>query len=75
MMGGWKLAFGLVAALAWATAPAGAEPKKDTLSVDLPADAATLDRAFADEPDIEDLYPLSPVQEEGWGPAGGGALR
>src|SRR6267378_7481399 len=43
MMGGWKLTFGLAVALAWATGPAAAQPKKDTLSVDLPADAATLD--------------------------------
>jgi peptide/nickel transport system substrate-binding protein len=41
-MGDWKLVLGLVAALAWGSAPAAAQ-KKDTLSVDLPGDAATLD--------------------------------
>ena len=39
----WKLVLGLTAALAWAAAPAAAQSKKDTLSVDLPGDAATLD--------------------------------
>jgi peptide/nickel transport system substrate-binding protein len=41
-MGDWKLVLGLVAALAWGSGPAAAQ-KKDTLSVDLPGDAATLD--------------------------------
>jgi peptide/nickel transport system substrate-binding protein len=41
-MGDWKLVLGLVAALAWSASPAAAQ-KKDTLSVDLPGDAATLD--------------------------------
>src|SRR5882762_3140776 len=56
MMGGWKLAFGLVAALAWATAPAGAEPKKDTLTVDLPNDAATLDPHVQWDTDSYSIY-------------------
>src|SRR3954453_18074093 len=42
-MGAQNLAFGLAIALAMALQPAGAQPGKDTLSVDLPGDAATLD--------------------------------
>jgi peptide/nickel transport system substrate-binding protein len=56
-MGGWRLAFGLAAvALAWVTAPLGAQPKKDTLSVDLPADAATLDPHVQWDTDSYSIY-------------------
>src|SRR5258708_2546465 len=56
VMGGWKLAFGLAAALACAAAPVAAQPKKDTLSVDLPADAATLDPHVQWDTDSYSIY-------------------
>src|ERR1700682_4439658 len=56
VMGGWKLAFGLAVALAWVTAPVAAQPKKDTLSVDLPADAATLDPHVQWDTDSYSVY-------------------
>jgi peptide/nickel transport system substrate-binding protein len=53
---GWKLVLGLMAALAWATAPAAAQTKKDTLSVDLPGDAATLDPHVQWDTDSYTIY-------------------
>ena len=55
-MGRWKLALGLAAALAWAAAPAAAQTKKDTLSVDLPGDAATLDPHVQWDTDSYTIY-------------------
>jgi peptide/nickel transport system substrate-binding protein len=55
-MGGWKLVFGLVAALAWAAVPAAAKDRKDTLSVDLPGDAATLDPHVQWDTDSYTIY-------------------
>src|SRR6266851_9289254 len=53
-MHGWKLAFGLALGLAVA-APAAAQTK-DTLSVDLPADAATLDPHVQWDTDSYSIY-------------------
>jgi peptide/nickel transport system substrate-binding protein len=53
---GWKLVLGLTAALAWAAAPAVAQGKKDTLSVDLPGDAATLDPHVQWDTDSYTIY-------------------
>src|ERR1700704_1663177 len=55
-MGEWNLAFGLAAALACATTPVAAQPKKDTLSVDLPADAASLDPHVQWDTDSYSIY-------------------
>jgi peptide/nickel transport system substrate-binding protein len=54
-MGGWKLVLGLVALLAWGASPATAQ-KKDTLSIDLPADAATLDPHVQWDTDSYSIY-------------------
>src|SRR5688572_11616319 len=51
----WKLVLGLIVALAWA-APAAAQGKKDTLSVDLPGDAATLDPHVQWDTDSYTIY-------------------
>ena len=53
-MSNWKLAISLAAALAWA-APAAAQ-SKDTLSVDLPGDAATLDPHVQWDTDSYTIY-------------------
>ena len=53
-MGKWKLAICLAAALAWGT-PAAAQTK-DTLSVDLPGDAATLDPHVQWDTDSYTIY-------------------
>jgi peptide/nickel transport system substrate-binding protein len=52
----WKLVLGLTAVLAWAAAPAAAQGKKDTLSVDLPGDAATLDPHVQWDTDSYTIY-------------------
>src|SRR3954465_553672 len=52
----WKLVLGLIATLAWAAAPAAAQGKKDTLSIDLPADAATLDPHVQWDTDSYSIY-------------------
>jgi peptide/nickel transport system substrate-binding protein len=54
-MRGWKLVLGLTAALLW-TAGAAAQTKKDTLSVDLPGDAATLDPHVQWDTDSYTIY-------------------
>jgi peptide/nickel transport system substrate-binding protein len=53
-MGKWKLAILVAAALAW-SGPAAAQPK-DTLSVDLPGDAATLDPHVQWDTDSYTIY-------------------
>src|SRR3954470_10842287 len=50
------LTFGLVMALAWVTAPVAAQSAKDTLSVDLPGDAATLDPHVQWDTDSYSIY-------------------
>jgi peptide/nickel transport system substrate-binding protein len=52
----WKLVVALTAALAWGAAPAAAQGKKDTLSVDLPGDAATLDPHVQWDTDSYTIY-------------------